>query len=148
MGRASRGVIGIKLTTGDELAGVVAIQDDETLLTITENGYGKRTEAEEFSVHGRGTKGQIAYGCNSRTGEVVGVLSVGEGAEVIIITSQGQTVRIASDAISLQGRGAMGVRAVNIDKPDFVVGVDRSADEDEGADQATDEDADENDENE
>ena len=131
MGRASRGVIGIKLATGDELAGVVAVREDETILTITEYGYGKRTDPEEFSVHGRGTRGQIAYGCNDRTGEVVGVLGVGDSAEVIIITSQGQTVRLASDGISRQGRTAMGVRAVNIDKPDFVVGVDRSADDED-----------------
>jgi DNA gyrase subunit A len=131
MGRTSRGVIGIRLSPGDELAGVVAIAEDEALLMITEFGYGKRTIHTEFNPHGRGTRGQIAYGCNPRTGEVVGVLTAKDDAEVIIITSQGQTIKITGGGIPIQGRSAMGVRVVNIEKPDFVVGIDRSADEDQ-----------------
>lgn len=127
MGRASRGVQGIRLGKGDELAGVMAIVEGEQMLTFTEYGYGKRTEYEEFHPHGRGTMGQTAYATSDRTGELVGVLSVPEEAEIIAITSQGQTIKMAVGGIPVQTRNAMGVRVVNIDRPDFVVGVDRSA---------------------
>ncbi len=130
MGRTSRGVTGIKLSDADELAGVVVVAPDEQMLTVTEYGYGKRTRYDEFSPHGRGTGGQIAYGVNERTGELVDVLSVSDDAEVMIITSQGQTIKIAAGTITIQGRSAAGVRVVDIQKPDFVVGVDAAANED------------------
>jgi DNA gyrase subunit A len=130
MGRTSRGVTGIKLAQNDELAGVVVVTESEEMFTVTEYGYGKRTRYEEFSPHGRGTGGQIAYGVNERTGEVVDVLSVSDDAEVMIITSQGQTIKLAAATITTQGRSASGVRVVDIKKPDFVVGIDRTANED------------------
>jgi DNA gyrase subunit A len=135
MGRASRGVTGIKLANDDELAGVVAVNDDEQMMTVTEYGYGKRTSYDEFTPHGRGTGGQNAYGVNERTGEVVDVLSVTEDSEVMIITSQGQTIKLEARKIPQQSRSAMGVRVVDIAKPDFVVGLDRTANEDEEQDE-------------
>lgn len=130
MGRTSRGVTGIKLAQNDELAGVIVVTAGEEMFTVTEYGYGKRTRYDEFSPHGRGTGGQIAYGVNERTGEVVDVLSVSDDAEVMIITSQGQTIKLAAATITTQGRSASGVRVVDIKKPDFVVGIDRTANED------------------
>ncbi len=136
MGRASRGVCGIRLANDDELAGVVAVNDEEQMMTVTEYGYGKRTGYDEFTPHGRGTGGQNAYGVNERTGEVIDVLSVTEDSEVMIITSQGQTIKLEANEIPQQNRGAMGVRVVNIAKPDFVVGIDRTAHEDELVEEA------------
>ena len=139
MGRASRGVIGIRLEKSDELAGVMALAEGEDMMLVTEYGYGKRSPYAEFNAHGRGTRGQIAYGTNERTGEVVAVLSVAEDAQVVIITSQGQTIKMEVSGISSQSRTAMGVRVVDINQPDFVVGVDRSAaDEDDDEDDDTD----------
>ena len=131
MGRASRGVTGIRLGKGDELAGVVVVSGDEQMFLVTEYGYGKRTGFDEFTPHGRGTGGQIAYGVNQRSGEVVDVLGVRDDSQVIIVTSQGQTIKLNAGAISTQSRGATGVRVVDIDRPDFVVGIDRTAEEDE-----------------
>ncbi|HKJ84685.1 MAG TPA: DNA topoisomerase (ATP-hydrolyzing) subunit A [Spirochaetia bacterium] len=137
MGRPSRGVSGIKLTQSDELAGCVAVARDEQMMTVTEYGYGKRTNYDEFTPHGRGTGGQIAYGTNERTGELVDVLSVDEQSEMMIITSQGQTIKLDAGAIPVQSRSAMGVRVVDIAQPDYVVGVDRTANsEEEAADAA------------
>lgn len=126
MGRATRGVAGVRLGKGDELAGVVTVRPDERMLLLTEYGYGKRTDYDEFTQHNRGTKGQIAYSASDRTGEVVGVLSVAQGDEAMIITSQGQTIKIRIQDVSIQSRATMGVRVVDINRPDFVVGVARA----------------------
>ena len=126
MGRATRGVAGVRLGKGDELAGVVTVRPDERMLLLTEYGYGKRTDYDDFTQHNRGTKGQIAYSASDRTGEVVGVLSVAQGDEAMIITSQGQTIKIRIQDVSIQSRATMGVRVVDINRPDFVVGVARA----------------------
>lgn len=126
MGRASRGVQGIRLTAGDELAGVLSVAPDQQMLVITEYGYGKRTDFKLFQPHGRGTRGQIATTVTEKTGEVVGILPVAEDDEVIVITSQGNTIKIRINEIRPYGRQASGVRVVNIGQPDFVVGVDKA----------------------
>jgi DNA gyrase subunit A len=127
MGRPSRGVTGIKLSRNDEVSGCVVVTEGEQMLTVTEYGYGKRTPYDEFSAHGRGTGGQIAYGVNDRTGELVDILSVNDESEVMIITSQGQTIKLSAAVIPSQSRSATGVRVVDIKKPDYVVGLDRTA---------------------
>ncbi len=126
MGRASHGVQGIKLASGDELAGAVVISENERMFIVTEYGYGKRVEYENFQPHGRGTGGQIAYKTNPKTGEIAGVLSVTEEAEIVAITSQGTAIKVRVSDITTQGKTAQGVRIVNIDQPDFVVGVDKA----------------------
>ncbi|TVR04501.1 MAG: DNA topoisomerase (ATP-hydrolyzing) subunit A [Spirochaetaceae bacterium] len=131
MGRATRGVQGIRLTDADELAGVVAVTPDESLLFITEYGHGKRTNFDDFNPHGRGTRGQIAYSLSDKTGELVGVIPIREDDEVIVITSQGSTVKLKVSQITVQSRTASGVRVVNIDRPDYVVGIGRAENDDE-----------------
>ncbi|MFW5880314.1 MAG: DNA topoisomerase (ATP-hydrolyzing) subunit A [Spirochaetota bacterium] len=135
MGRTSRGVTGIRLRQNDELAGCVVVNEEEQMLTVTEYGYGKRTRFDEFTPHGRGTGGQVAYGTNERSGELVGVVSVSDESELMIITSQGQTIKLSASMISMQSRSATGVRVVDISKPDYVVGLDRTADSDEDEDE-------------
>ena len=131
MGRATRGVLGIRLAAEDELAGAVVVREGEKMLLVTEFGYGKRTDFDEFSAHGRGTKGQIAYTTGDRSGELTGLLNVADADDVIVITSLGNTIRLRADQVSRQSRGAQGVRVVNIEKPDFVVGLDRAEKEEE-----------------
>ncbi len=131
MGRATRGVLGIRLASEDELAGAVVVRGGEKMLLVTEFGYGKRTDFDEFSPHGRGTRGQMAYTTGERTGELTGLLNVADTDEVIVITSLGNTIRVRADQVSRQSRGAQGVRVVNIEKPDFVVGLDRAEKEEE-----------------
>ena len=125
MGRASRGVMGIRLSKSDELAGILVVREDENMLLISENGYGKRTKYNNFSKHSRATKGQIAYKVSEKTGEVVGALSVEKENELVCITSQGQTIKLQLAEIPVMGKTAMGVKIVNIQKPDVLVGMAR-----------------------
>jgi DNA gyrase subunit A len=125
MGRSSHGVQGIKLSNKDELAGVAMIRKGEQMLLVSEFGFGKRTEYENFSAHNRGTRGQICYKATEKTGEVVGVLSVSDKDDLVCITSQGNTVKLRLAEVATLGKTAMGVRIVNITKPDVVVGIAR-----------------------
>lgn len=129
-GRASRGVTGIRLTSGDELAGALRVNDEAKILVMTECGYGKRVNFSEFTPHGRATGGQRIYTLGDKTGELVGLITVKDSDEVVCITSQGKTLRVRSDAISQMGRSAQGVRILNIDKPDMLIGLDTVAQED------------------
>jgi DNA gyrase subunit A len=124
MGRSSRGVQGIRLSSGDELAGAVLIEPKKQVLLVTEFGYGKRLDFECFQPHGRATGGQIAYKITPKTGEVSGGLSVKEEDELVVITSQGNALKLRAKDIPVQGRAAHGVRMVEIEQPDFVVGID------------------------
>ncbi len=125
MGRASRGVQGIRLTDKDELAGVAMVRPGEQMLLVSEFGFGKRTAYENFSPHGRGTRGQICYRATEKTGEIVGVLSVSDTDDLVCITSQGNTLKLRLSEVATLGKTAMGVRIVNIIRPDVVVGVAR-----------------------
>jgi DNA gyrase subunit A len=130
MGRASRGVTGVRLAKDDELAAVIRVEPEEQMLVISENGFGKRVEYENFTPHGRGTRGQIAYRITERTGELVEAVPVQSEDDVMCITSQGNTIKLRAKDVPVLGKQAMGVRIVNIEKPDFVVGIARAAKED------------------
>ncbi len=131
MGRASHGVQGIRLSQKDELAGVAMVVKGEQMLLVSEFGFGKRTEYDNFSPHGRGTRGQICYKATEKTGEVVGVLSVSDKDDLVCITSQGNTLKLRLSEVATLGKTAMGVRIVNITRPDVVVGVARVVKEEE-----------------
>ncbi|MCL2599580.1 MAG: DNA topoisomerase (ATP-hydrolyzing) subunit A [Treponema sp.] len=144
MGRSSRGVAGMKLAEGDELAGMLRVDDGkdaggenrppektERMLILSEFGYGKRVEFEEFSSHGRGTGGQRIYTVGEKTGEIVGCVSVLEDEDIMCITSQGKSIKLKVSEIRVMGRAAQGVRILSIDKPDFVIGLDRIVKEDQ-----------------
>ncbi|MDR2481073.1 MAG: DNA topoisomerase (ATP-hydrolyzing) subunit A [Spirochaetaceae bacterium] len=131
MGRASRGVTGIRLDSNDELTGVLRVVPDETMLLLSEYGYGKRVDFADFSAHGRATGGQKIYTIGEKTGELVSCTNVLESEEIMCITSQGKSIKLKVDSIRVMGRGAQGVRVLNIEKPDFVVGVDRIVREDD-----------------
>ena len=133
MGRSSRGVQGIRLSEKDELAGAAMVVKGQQLLIVSQFGYGKRTEYDNFSPHGRGTRGQICYKVTERTGELVGVLSVNPSDDLVCITSQGNTVKLRLSEVATMGKTAMGVRIVNITRPDVVVGVARVVKDDEEA---------------
>lgn len=144
MGRSSRGVTGMRLTDGDELAGVLRVDSGiaagadgaetgesrppekvEKMLIISEYGYGKRVDFSEFSSHGRGTSGQKIYTVSEKTGEIVGCVNVLEDEDIMCITSQGKSIKLTVKQIRVMGRAAQGVRILSIDKPDFVIGLDR-----------------------
>jgi DNA gyrase subunit A len=136
MGRSSRGIIGMKLVNDDELSGLLRVDVSEPpdrrekMLILSEYGFGKRVEFGEFTAHGRGTGGQKIYTVTERTGEIVGCVNVLDNEEIMCITSQGKSVKLKVAAIRVMGRAAQGVKILSIDKPDFVIGVDRIVQED------------------
>jgi len=136
MGRSSRGVTGMKLSKSDELTGMLRVDDKEKMLILSQYGYGKRIEFSEFTSHGRGTGGQKIYTVAEKTGEIVGCVNVLDNEDIMCITSQGKSIKLKVDDIRIMGRAAQGVRILSIDKPDFVIGLDRIVKEDEVADKA------------
>jgi DNA gyrase subunit A len=133
MGRASRGVRGIRLSDRDELAAMLRVDHSKTMLIATTNGYGKRVEYDNFSSHGRGTGGQMIYVPDDVSGEVVDAVSIDPEDEAMIITSTGKTIKIDAESVRILGKGARGVRIVNIGSPDLVIGLDRVVREEEAA---------------
>ncbi|GHT85300.1 DNA gyrase subunit A [Spirochaetia bacterium] len=131
MGRSGHGVSGMKLDDDDELTGVLRVVDEETMLLLSEYGFGKRVDFSDFSSHGRGTRGQKIYTVSDKTGELVGCVNVLDNEEIMCITSQGKSIKLKVKSIRVMGRSAQGVRILSIDKPDFVIGVDRIVKEDD-----------------
>jgi len=129
MGRAGRGVRGMKFGDDDELAGILRVVKEETMFLLSEYGYGKRVDFDEFSSHSRGTGGQKIYTVTEKTGEIVGCITVREEEEIMVVTSQGKSLKIKVNTIRVMGTSAQGVRILTIDKPDFVSGVDRIVNE-------------------
>ena len=112
VGRAAQGVIGIKLDDGDCVIGMEPIitgNTNATLLAITENGFGKRTELEEYRVQNRGGRGVITYKITPKTGDIVGIKIVGGAEDVMLITDTGTIIRLKVEEISVLGRATQGV---------------------------------------
>ncbi len=114
-GRASMGVIGMTLDDGDEIVAMQMNTQGEHLLTVSENGYGKRTEIDEFKVQHRGGKGVKCYNIMEKTGNLVGAKAVTPGQEIMIITNAGIIIRITVDDINVLGRITSGVKLINMD---------------------------------
>jgi len=136
MGRSSRGIAGMRLSNGDELTGMLRVdcgqaEKIEKMLILSEYGFGKRIEFSEFSSHGRGTGGQKIYTVTEKTGEIAGCVSVLDDEEIMCITSQGKSIKLKVKEIRVMGPSAQGVKILSIDKPDFVIGLDRIVKEDE-----------------
>ncbi|HRW24922.1 MAG TPA: DNA topoisomerase (ATP-hydrolyzing) subunit A [Spirochaetia bacterium] len=129
MGRGSRGVCGIKLSDADELNAMLRVNPDEQMLLISETGYGKRTEFDNFNAHGRATRGQRIYDPDEKSGEIVCAITVKENDDVVVMTSLGKTLKTRAADVRLCGKTARGVHIVNIDSPDFVIGMDRIVNE-------------------
>ncbi len=126
MGRTARGVRGMTLDgPDDEVVSVDLVDETTTLLTVTENGFGKRTEYSQYPVHRRGGKGVITIVTNERNGPVSRVRSVAESDELIFTSSEGIIIRIPAKDISIQGRNTQGVRVMNLKPGDTVAGIAR-----------------------
>ena len=120
-------VSGIRVSTGDELAAALRVNENLDALVLTEKGVGKRVDFAEFSNHGRGTGGQRIFGNVDGKGEIIGAIAVSEKDEVICMSGQGKTLRVKASAISKQGRGSSGTKVICIDEPDYLVGFDTAA---------------------
>ncbi len=125
IGRTGRGVRGIRLKKEDQVVGAEIVQPGNKLLTVTSKGYGKRTELEEYPVQGRGGMGVMTIRCNDKIGAVVGVQQVGESDQLLVITSNGNIVRMRINEISLIGRNTQGVRLVGIGEGNQVVSIEK-----------------------
>ena len=124
MGRTARGVRGTLLEKGDEVVGmVVAVGEQGTVLSVTENGYGKRTSISDYRIIKRGGKGVISIKANKRNGKVVAVKIVNEPDEVMIMTAKGVMIRLPVKGIARIGRNTQGVRIIKLGKGDRVVDV-------------------------
>jgi DNA gyrase subunit A len=124
MGRVSRGVRGIRLRAGDQVIGMDIAQEDSFIFVISEFGYGKRTKVSQFTAHKRGGVGIRSAVVNKKTGQLVGVKSlVGDDQEVIIISRDGQTIRLGLKAIPQLGRATQGVRIMRLNDGDSVVSL-------------------------
>jgi DNA gyrase subunit A len=135
MGRTSRGVRGIRLPEEHRVIAMVIPQEDGKVLTVSENGFGKRTDTAEYPTKGRGSQGVIAMAVSERNGSVVGAVQVFDGNEIMLISDQGTLVRTRADEVSLSGRNTQGVRLIRVRDGEHIVGVQRieeSDDEGEG----------------
>ena len=114
-GRVSMGVIGMNLDEGDEIVGMQMDSQGETLLVVSENGIGKRTEISEFPIQKRGGKGVLCYKIVEKTGCLVGAKLVHDDHDIMMITNEGIIIRISVKDISIIGRNTSGVKLMNID---------------------------------
>ncbi len=130
MGRTASGVRGIKLREGDEVVAMVEIQPNGALMTVCENGYGKRTNLEEYRVQSRGGVGIISIQSSERNGKVVGVACVQHEDELMLITQQGKILRMLTWSIRAIGRATQGVRLIEMEEGDRVVSIARLAEKD------------------
>jgi DNA gyrase subunit A len=131
MGRTAYGVKGVTLREGDEVVAMELVRPGSTLLTVTEHGYGKRTEMDEYRVQSRGGVGIINIQTTERNGRVVGMASVHDEDEFMLITQQGKVLRTVARDIRSIGRATQGVRLIEIDADDGVVSLARLAERDD-----------------
>ena len=133
MGRTASGVRGIRLSKDDEMVGmeVLGQSRSETIVTVTENGFGKRTQAMEYRPQSRGGMGIITIKTTQRNGSVVGVFQVNEDDQLMLITDTGRIIRIRANDISVIGRNTQGVKLIEVEPAERVVGVARLEEQEE-----------------
>jgi DNA gyrase subunit A len=133
MGRTACGVRGIKLQPGQHVISLI-IASDSPVLTATENGYGKRTSADDYPVYGRGGQGVIAIQISERNGAVVGAVPADDNDEVMLISGGGTLVRTRVNEISVMGRNTQGVRLISLANGESLVGIERIVEDKEDDD--------------
>lgn len=120
MGRVAMGVRAIRLDKDDEVISIEIANDDKELLVISKNGYGKRTNLSEYKVQARGGKGVITYKNTKKTGDVAGAIVIDDKDEIMIITDEGQMIRISATDVSKSSRATMGVRVMKIENDSII----------------------------
>jgi DNA gyrase subunit A len=127
MGRATQGVKGIELRSGDAVVGMVVVRREATLCTVTEQGFAKRTAVHDYPIQRRGGMGSTAMEVSDRTGPLVGAKELLHGDELMVISASGAAARVAAAAVPVQGRTTMGKRVLQPAPGDRVVEVTRVA---------------------
>lgn len=135
MGRTAAGVRGVTLESAeDEVIGMVCVnprKSEATILVLSEKGYGKRTDLEDYRITGRGGKGVKTISITEKTGSLVGILSVTDEDGLIIICKSGMTIRMAIDKLRIMGRATQGVRLINLKGADSIAGLAKSPKEED-----------------
>jgi len=131
MGRVSKGVRGMRLPENHSVISMVVPEQEGLLLTVCENGYGKRTHISEFPTKGRGGKGMIAIQASDRNGPLVGATQLFQGDEIMLISDQGTMVRTRGDEVSIVGRNTQGVRVIRLKENEKLVSLARIAEPEE-----------------
>lgn len=126
MGRQAAGVRGIKLQENQKVVSLI-VSHQSDILTVTENGYGKRTSLDEYRISGRGISGVISIHVNERNGKVVGAVEMNQEDEVMLISNKGTLVRVPVSEISLIGRNTQGVRLIQLSEDEVLVSLERIA---------------------
>jgi DNA gyrase subunit A len=131
IGRAGKGVRGIRLEKGDLVVGMEAVGAKDIFLTATENGYGKRTKVEEYRLQARGGKGVRNIKTNDRNGDVIGIKKANDEDGVMLMTAKGMSIRLAAKDVSLIGRNVQGVRLLRQEQDDKLAAIAPIAKEEE-----------------
>ena len=130
MGRTARGVRGVRMDEDQKVISMIIPQEHGRVLTVSEKGYGKRTDVDEYPCKGRGNRGVIAMTMSERNGALIGAVQVFDGDDLMLITDQGTLVRTRTDEISLLSRNTQGVKVIRLRDDERLVGVQRVAEQD------------------
>ena len=130
-GRVARGVRGMRLSAQDRIVGMEVLSHGQTLFAATENGYGKRTSIDEYPLQKRGGLGVITIKTSERNGKVVSILLVEEHDDLMLMTDIGKIIRMAISGISVISRNTQGVKLIDIEKGERVVGAARLAEKED-----------------
>jgi len=125
MGRTAAGVRGIRMKQGEKLISLIVVDDNASILTATEKGYGKRTATSEYSCKGRGGQGVISIQTSERNGQVVGAIQVSDQDEFMMISDAGTLIRTSVDEVRLMGRNTQGVRLIRLSENEKLVEIER-----------------------
>jgi DNA gyrase subunit A len=131
MGRTARGIRGIRISKGDEVVGMEAVAPHTQILTVTQNGYGKRSPASDYRIQNRGGSGIFTVKRTQKTGDVVGIKTVTDEDELMVISDKGKIIRLRAVDIPVQGRSTQGVRLITLEKGERVVAVAKLAEKEE-----------------
>jgi len=135
MGRTAAGVRGIRLASDDCVVSAIVVSSENSILTVTENGYGKRSPIEEYRLQKRGGKGVIAIKKSERNGRIIDAKQVDAEDEIILISDLGKMIRMDLSSVRIIGRSTQGVRLINMEDGEKLVGLDNVAKEKDGDDE-------------
>ena len=131
MGRTATGVRGIKLGKNDVVIGMIVVRNANTLMVVTDKGFGKRSEIEDYRLTKRGGKGVITIKTSDKNGKMIAMKEVNDNDELVIITSNGMVIRQAVKELRVMGRNTQGVRLIRLNEDDAIADIARVIPEEE-----------------
>ena len=138
IGRTASGVRGISLDEGDQVIGMICVENEsEDVMVVSENGFGKRSRIEDYRVTNRGGKGVKTINVTEKTGNLVAIKSVTDSDDLMIITENGMTIRLAINSVRLMGRTAQGVKLINLKENSKIASVARVSQDEEMPEEET-----------